>query len=52
MTASRSPCAHVRSLASAAVVLSVAPRISALTPVQAFGSEFALLVPDTRIQEL
>jgi saccharopine dehydrogenase (NAD+, L-lysine-forming) len=28
------------------------PRAGALTPVQAFGSEFALLVPDTRIQEL
>jgi hypothetical protein len=27
-------------------------RIGALTPVQAFGLEFALLVPDTRIQEL
>jgi short subunit dehydrogenase-like uncharacterized protein len=28
------------------------PRIGALTPVQAFGAEFALLVPGTRIQEL
>ena len=28
------------------------PRVGALTPVQAFGAEFALLVPDTRIQEL
>jgi short subunit dehydrogenase-like uncharacterized protein len=28
------------------------PRIGALTPVQAFGANFALLVPDTRIQEL
>jgi len=29
-----------------------APRIGALTPVQAFGANFALLVPGTRIQEL
>ena len=28
------------------------PRVGALTPVQAFGAEFALLVPGTRIQEL
>jgi len=28
------------------------PRVGALTPVQAFGAGFALLVPDTRIQEL
>jgi short subunit dehydrogenase-like uncharacterized protein len=28
------------------------PRVGALTPVQAFGADFALLVPDTRIQEL
>jgi short subunit dehydrogenase-like uncharacterized protein len=28
------------------------PRIGALTPVQAFGAEFALLVPGTHIQEL
>jgi len=28
------------------------PRIGALTPVQAFGADFALLVPGTRIQEL
>ena len=28
------------------------PRVGALTPVQAFGSGFALLLPDTRIQEL
>jgi len=28
------------------------PRVGALTPVQAFGSGFALLVPNTRIQEL
>ncbi len=28
------------------------PRLGALTPVQAFGADFALLVPDTRIQEL
>ncbi len=28
------------------------PRAGALTPVQAFGADFALLVPDTRIQEL
>ncbi len=28
------------------------PRVGALTPVQAFGSGFALLVPGTRIQEL
>ena len=27
-------------------------RVGALTPVQAFGAEFALRVPDTRIQEL
>jgi hypothetical protein len=27
-------------------------RVGALTPVQAFGAEFALLVPGTRIQEL
>jgi short subunit dehydrogenase-like uncharacterized protein len=27
------------------------PRIGALTPVQAFGADFALLVPGTRIQE-
>jgi short subunit dehydrogenase-like uncharacterized protein len=29
-----------------------APRVGALTPVQAFGASFALLVPGTRIQEL
>ena len=29
-----------------------APRIGALTPAQAFGANFALLVPGTRIQEL
>ena len=29
-----------------------APRVGSLTPVQAFGANFALLVPDTRIQEL
>jgi short subunit dehydrogenase-like uncharacterized protein len=28
------------------------PRLGALTPVQAFGADFALLVPGTRIQEL
>jgi len=28
------------------------PRVGALTPVQAFGASFALLVPGTRIQEL
>jgi short subunit dehydrogenase-like uncharacterized protein len=28
------------------------PRVGALTPVQAFGSDFATLVPDTYIQEL
>jgi short subunit dehydrogenase-like uncharacterized protein len=28
------------------------PRVGALTPVQAFGADFALLVPGTRIQEL
>jgi len=28
------------------------PRVGALTPVQAFGAEFALLVPGTRIQEI
>jgi hypothetical protein len=28
------------------------PRVGALTPVQAFGRDFALLVPGTRIQEL
>jgi short subunit dehydrogenase-like uncharacterized protein len=28
------------------------PRVGALTPVQAFGGDFALLVPGTRIQEL
>jgi short subunit dehydrogenase-like uncharacterized protein len=28
------------------------PRVGALTPVQAFGSSFALLVPGTRIQEI
>jgi hypothetical protein len=28
------------------------PRVGALTPVQAFGANFALLVPGTRIQEL
>jgi len=28
------------------------PRRGALTPVQAFGADFALLVPGTRIQEL
>jgi short subunit dehydrogenase-like uncharacterized protein len=28
------------------------PRLGALTPVQAFGADFARLVPDTRIQEL
>jgi short subunit dehydrogenase-like uncharacterized protein len=28
------------------------PRVGALTPVQAFGAEFALRVPGTRIQEL
>ncbi len=28
------------------------PRAGALTPVQAFGSDFALLAPDTRIQQL
>lgn len=28
------------------------PRVGALTPVQAFGAGFALLVPDTRIQAL
>jgi short subunit dehydrogenase-like uncharacterized protein len=28
------------------------PRVGALTPVQAFGSGFALLVPGTRIQEM
>ena len=28
------------------------PRIGALTPVQAFGADFALGVPGTRIQEL
>jgi short subunit dehydrogenase-like uncharacterized protein len=28
------------------------PRVGALTPVQAFGAGFALLVPGTRIQEL
>ena len=28
------------------------PRAGALTPVQAFGADFALLVPDTRMQEL
>jgi short subunit dehydrogenase-like uncharacterized protein len=28
------------------------PRIGALTPVQAFGPEFALLVPGTRIEEI
>jgi short subunit dehydrogenase-like uncharacterized protein len=28
------------------------PRIGALTPAQAFGADFALLVPGTRIQEL
>jgi short subunit dehydrogenase-like uncharacterized protein len=28
------------------------PRVGALTPVQAFGAHFALLVPGTRIQEL
>jgi short subunit dehydrogenase-like uncharacterized protein len=28
------------------------PRVGALTPVQAFGAEFALLVPGTRIQEV
>jgi hypothetical protein len=28
------------------------PRAGALTPVPAFGADFALLVPGTRIQEL
>jgi short subunit dehydrogenase-like uncharacterized protein len=28
------------------------PRVGALTPVQAFGSEFASLVPGTRIEEI
>jgi short subunit dehydrogenase-like uncharacterized protein len=28
------------------------PRVGALTPVQAFGADFALVVPDTRIEEL
>jgi short subunit dehydrogenase-like uncharacterized protein len=28
------------------------PRVGALTPVQAFGADFALVVPDTRIKEL
>ena len=28
------------------------PRVGALTPVQAFGADFASLVPDTHIQEL
>jgi len=28
------------------------PRVGALTPVQAFGSDFALLVPGTRIEEM
>jgi hypothetical protein len=28
------------------------PRVGALTPAQAFGASFALLVPGTRIQEL
>ncbi len=28
------------------------PRVGALTPVQAFGSSFALLVRGTRIQEI
>jgi short subunit dehydrogenase-like uncharacterized protein len=28
------------------------PRVGALTPVQAFGADFALLAPDTRIQDL
>ena len=28
------------------------PRVGALTPVQAFGASFALLVPGTSIQEL
>jgi short subunit dehydrogenase-like uncharacterized protein len=45
-----------RAAASAAVraveSLLQAPRIGALTPVQAFGADFALGVPGTRIQEL
>ena len=45
-----------RAAAAAAVraveLLLDTPRIGALTPVQAFGADFALALPGTRIQEI